>query len=138
LGVLIGGLLNWHVQREVERRRQRTHAQAGVRLLDIERRNSMSNLEKADTGYLPRDLTLPTETWATYREVLAIALKKYEWDTLAKALAALDHFKVSSMKLGAGTGPRDVPLSTDLNKEIAQVRERIESALHICEHLQQE
>ncbi len=61
MGVLMGGLLNWDIQREAERRRERAHAQAGVRLLDIELRTAMSNLEVADTGYWPRGLTVPTE-----------------------------------------------------------------------------
>ena len=138
MGVLIGGLLNWYVQRESERRGQRAHARAGVRLLDLELRSAKSNLGVAKSGYWPRSQTLPTETWDAYREILAIALEKSEWDTLAKAIAALDHLNVNLAEQGEGTGPPDITLSTDLDKEIAQVQERIDSALKICERLQQE
>jgi hypothetical protein len=137
LGVLIGGLLNWYIQREVERQRQRAHARAGVRLLDIELRSAKSNLEVAESGYWPRDLTLPTETWAAYREILAIALERSEWDTLARAIAALDHLKIRLAEEGGGTGPPDVTLSPGLSKEIVEVRERIDFALELCGRLQQ-
>jgi hypothetical protein len=138
LGVLIGGLLNWYIQREVERRGQRAHARAGVRLLDIELRSAKSNLEVAESGYWPRDLTLPAETWAAYREILAIALEKSEWGTLARAIAALNHLKIRLAEEVGGTGPPEVTLSPDLSKEIVEVRELIDSALEICGRLQQE
>ena len=138
LGVLIGGLLNWYIQRESERRGQRAHARAGVRLLAIELHNAKSNLGVAESGYWPRSQTLPTETWGAYREILAIALEKSEWDALAGAIAALDHLNVRLAEESEGTGPPDVPLSTDLSKEIVEVRELIDSALEICGRLQQE
>src|SRR5919202_1603310 len=71
LGVIVGGLLNWLIQGAAERRRQQAEARVGVRLINRDLRESMNNLERASTGYWPQGMSLPTDTWRTYRAVLA-------------------------------------------------------------------
>jgi hypothetical protein len=135
LGVIIGGLLNWLIQRAAERRRQRVLVRAGVRLVDVELRESKSNLERADTGYWPPGLTLSTDAWRTYREALAVTLKQHDWEVLSEAVAALDHLNAGLAKLPVGTGPQGAELPEQLTNEIARTRELLVSALESCERL---
>ena len=138
LGVIIGGVLNWVVQRAAERRRQQAEARAGVRLVDLDLRESANSLERANTDFWPQGMSLPTDAWRTYREVLAITLESRDWKALAEAVTALDHLNASLAKLGVGTGPQGVMLPQELKGEIHGVRGFIEAALRSCERLQRE
>lgn len=139
LGVIIGGLLNWFVQRAAERRRQQAQALAGIRLIDLDLRESKSNLEqRADTGYWPHGSTLPTDAWRTYREVLAVTLEHPDWNILSEAVTALDNLNASSAMLPEEKGPPGVRIPRELMNEITRTRKLLEPALERCERLQQE
>jgi hypothetical protein len=136
IGVIIGGLLNWRVQQAAERRSQQVQARAGIRLLALDLLESTNNLERAGTGYWPQGTSLPTDSWRTYREHLAITLEARDWRAISEAITALDHLKVSLEKLGVGVGPQGVELPDKMQVEIAEVQGRIKSALNSCERLQ--
>jgi hypothetical protein len=68
LGVLVGGAINWAIQSGNERRRERTLAQAGVRLVSAELADCDRELEETLKDLVwRRTRTLPTNAWATYR-----------------------------------------------------------------------
>jgi hypothetical protein len=130
LGVLIGGLLSWQLQRLTERRHQRALVRAALRLTEVELLEASQSLKKAaDAGYWKESTTLPTGAWHAYREVLAMTLDPSDWGTLAEAAIALDHLNARLTKLDPTQGPQGAKLSQQLLDELPRTRDRLQAAL---------
>jgi hypothetical protein len=129
LGVLIGGLLNWLLQRLTESRHQRALVRAALRLTELELTEASGSLERAAGGYWHEGMTLPTDAWHAYREVLAVTLDPSDWGTLAKAAIALDHLNAGLTRLDPGQGPQGAKLPQRLQEELVSMRTLLDMAL---------
>jgi hypothetical protein len=128
LGVLVGGAINWAIQSGNERRRERTLAQAGVRLVSAELADCDRELEETLKDLVwRRTRTLPTNAWATYREPLALCLPTIDFDLVANAVGHVQRLGAVLEAL-LGTGSTTSPLSEERRTEISEVRESLSSA----------
>src|SRR5690349_13209691 len=84
IGVIIGGLVNWQVQRRAETRREATLARAGARLIGMELVVAEGFIAAAvESEVWAKSSAFGIPSWASYREVLATTLDNGQWHALA-------------------------------------------------------
>lgn len=122
LGVVVGGVLNWRMQRVMERSRLLKLARAGVRIVALDLHRADSALEAAEQERVWRRASdLPTEAWMGYREVLAEVLEAGEWRDLAQAMVELQRLKSQFDRIG-GAGPTSSELPKDTLDSVSRGR----------------
>ena len=130
VGVIVGGLLNWAVQRRTEDRREARLAQAGARLVTRELSGADAALEatRQDSWIWRRARRLETASWDAYREPLAVRLSSEQWDAAADAV---EKVRALDVRLEALLGNRSTTdrLSPEMQESVANVRNSLALAL---------
>lgn len=124
LGVIVGGLINWQVQRRNEDRRAARLAQAGARLVGRDLANAAAVLRatEEDQWVWRRSQEIGVTNWHDYREALAVYLRPEAWDALADAVSALTvlaHRLEGSLGGSSSSGP----LPDHVRQEIQRAQE---------------
>src|SRR4051794_20559423 len=129
-GVLVGGILNWTIQRRTEERREAHLALAAARLVSRDLRGADAALAAtgADAWIWRRARRLDTNAWDNYREPLAVRLSPEQWQAAAEAVEVT---RALGVRLDALLGGRSTTerLSNDMQAYVADVRSSLQLAL---------
>lgn len=128
LGVLIGGVINWRLQRASERRREENLARAGARLVRAELMAGADALElAADEGSWRQSRKLQADAWVSYREHLATTLDPERWDIVAQGVLTFEALAARLERLSGPGATLEVPeqLRSDIRAKCRPIREAI-------------
>lgn len=129
LGVIVGGVINWQVQRRNEDRRAERLAQAGARLVGRDLANAAAVLRATedDQWVWRRGREISVDDWHDYREALAIYLRPEAWNALAEAISAVA-LLAHRLEGALGGSSSSGPLPDRLREEIKRVQELLACA----------
>lgn len=86
LGVLLGGLITWGIERSRVRRRDRRAALVGVRLISSELRTAADLMDverQHDAVWRPIWRAAETPAWSEHRAAVASVATREEWATIS-------------------------------------------------------
>jgi hypothetical protein len=114
LGVMVGAVLGGLIDYRLARRREQAEGRAGARLLQVNLSEAGPLLAAAerDSTWLATAV-LRTDAWNQYRGVMASVLDASRWETVAKAMGALQELEADIQQATVGAegyfGSVDLP-----------------------------